>query len=423
MSREDFIIMSICILSMPLIYRVSMRIIVSESVPWLSYHRSIIITLRIATVFMFCIQFGSILCGAYTFPHYASLSEALAVHPTTQTSSHLINIMLGISSRVTILQIYLISKLQFDNVLHSLSALLFSLISFYAILSAFSFTFIPFSELRRIFIDKYSQTTNLPDYKFRNILMHFIAMILLFGTACLLLANIDNIIKYYDIEDKITYIDNEAVKIDRVIFNSKNYEKFTEELDMLNENYILSSERAKERIFKEKNKLCRRITMSVEDFLDWYYSFYSYIFTPTLSLLAIEDTIKSKISESFKNIDMNGYNNALKEMEYIRNEYTQNIIVLKRKYKISEGEVKENKVMPQEKEFFISQDSSYQKIILEKILTSQNIRLAGSAFGILGSLGGVKIDEALHREDLRRELLKSIGADDFCKHSLMLEHR
>lgn len=424
MSKEDFIIMSICILSMPFIYRVIARITVSESVHWLSYYRSIIFTLRIATAFTFCIQLGSILCGVYTFPHYASLSEALDVRPTTQTSSHLINIMLEISSRITILQVYLISKLQFNNILHSLSALLFSLISFYAILSAFSFTFIPFSELRRIFIDKYPQTTNLPDYKFRKILMHFIAMILLFGISCLLLINVDNIIKYYDIEGKITYIDNEAVNIDSELFNSINYKKFNEELDALNENYISLSDRAKKRILEEKNKLCHQITMSVENFLDWYYKFYSDIFTPILSLLSIEGMIESKISESFKNIDISGYNSALKKMEYIRNEYTKNIIELKRKYKISEGEAKEKNVMPQEEELLISQDSSYQKIILEKILTSLQIRLAGGAFfGIVGSLGGVKIDEALHREDLRRELLKSIGADAFCKHSSMSEHR
>ena len=199
MSREDFTVMSIGLLTMPWIYSACSRIAKAESIPWLFYQRSICWTLLATAILIFLLQVVAVATEYYPPSHYESLDAALNARPLKQTRSSIINWVVELSSIVETVKIYFISNQ--DGLIYSLLVICCSLISFSPIYAIFSLIFLPGSEIRRIFIPQYLQTTHTPPCNnVYVIVFSFIFVIFFLGFAAIF-AHIEMHSSDYSIEE------------------------------------------------------------------------------------------------------------------------------------------------------------------------------------------------------------------------------
>lgn len=342
MPKEDFLIMSIALLSMPWIYNACACIINAESIPWLFYHRSIWVTLLVIAGLSCLLQISAVIADLYPHPQYESLDAALAARPLIRTNSNIINWIVDFSSLAETVKIYFIS--QQDGLLYCLLIICASFISFSPIFAIFSLIFLPISEIRRIFIPHYLQTTNTPPCNRAYIFIFFLILIILFMGFAAIFAHIEMHSRDYSVEKFIEAAEKKSV----ILVDGRYYdEKIAPEISELKEKFYTESQRLTTLMVKEKAELCGGMRANVERFLDWYYSFGTEYLRLGNALIGNgSEYLAQKLKEHLQyGLDDGNCGDIQRKLYQLEIKYEQEIANLKKKYELSEKEAEGQKII------------------------------------------------------------------------------
>lgn len=342
MSREDFTVMSIGLLTMPWIYSACSRIAKAESIPWLFYQRSICWTLLATAILIFLLQVVAVATEYYPPSHYESLDAALNARPLKQTRSSIINWVVELSSIVETVKIYFISNQ--DGLIYSLLVICCSLISFSPIYAIFSLIFLPGSEIRRIFIPQYLQTTHTPPCNnVYVIVFSFIFVIFFLGFAAIF-AHIEMHSSDYSIEEYLN-----STKKNVVIYVDGRYYDgaLSPQINELKKKYNEESQRLTALMVKEKAELCGGMRANVDRFLDWYYSLGTEYLRLGNALIGNgSEYLTNKLKEHLQNgLDDGTYGDIQNKLYQLDIKYEQEIAILKKKYEITEKEAEGHQII------------------------------------------------------------------------------
>lgn len=342
MSKEDFTVMSIGLLTMPWIYSTCSRISKAESIPWLFYQRSIRWTLLATAILILLIQVVAVIAEYYPHSHYESLDAALNARPLKQTRSSIMNWIVDIASFLETVKIYFISKQ--NGLLYSLLMIFGSLISFSPIYAIFALVFLPGSEIRRIFIPQYLQTTHTPSCNSVHVIVFSFIFVIFFLGFATIFAHIEMHSNDYSIEKYLN-----STKKNVVIYVDGRYYDgdLSSQIDELKEKYKEESQRLTTLMVKEKAELCGGMRANVDRFLDWYYSLGTEYLRLGNALIGNgPEYLASKLKEHLQNgLDDGTYGDIQNKLYQLDMKYDQEIAILKKKYEITEKEAEGHQII------------------------------------------------------------------------------
>lgn len=384
MPYEYFVVMSISLLAMPLSYKFFTKIISSESIPWLVYSRFrpwISLGMTACTIIL---QSIAILSGWITVPHYDTLDAALSASSVTLTKSNIINIVLNFSHYITSIEFYFISKFQNESVIYYPLVFIFSCISCYPIFAIFTLIFLPGSEIRRLFINQYPQTTLTPPCEAGKIFFSSFIFFILFALSFFTFAQFDSNLtevtpeKYMQPALEIVY------KIDEICYKKEIYDN----IEKARSSFFAEHQKLANKYAKEKYELCGRMRANVDDFLDWYYSLTSeYIRIANILIGNGSEYISQKLNEYLqRGIQYNNIDSIEHEMKLLDEKYKQEISALADKYKITEKETEGKKIITLEPDF----------LKVPQINFNDRIRISAGAGGV-GFITGVIAAKAMSK--------------------------
>ena len=384
MPYEDFVVMSITMLVMPLSYKFFIKIISSEFIPWLFYYNSRWCIIKSMTLCIIILQAIAILSGWVTVPHYDTLDAALSASPVTLTKSNIINIVLNISHYITSIEFYFISKFQNESVIYYPFVLFFSCLSCYPVFAIFTLIFLPWSEIRRLVINQYPQTTLTQPYKIEKIFISsFIFTILLF-LSFYIVAQFDSELAEITPEKYIQPAHEIVYKIDEICYKKEIYD----DIEKARSLFFVEQQKLANKYAKEKYELCGRMRANVDDFLDWYYSLTSeYIRIANILIGNGSEYISQKLNEHLqRGTKFNNLDSIEHEMKLLDEKYKQEISALADKYKITEKDTEGKKIITLEPDFLKAPQINF----------NDRIRISAGAGGV-GFITGVIAAKAMSK--------------------------